>query len=89
MWVTFEAPRIAEGRVGPHWVGSPCPATSARYDGVQHYPFDIIEREPHMAGAVRQPIDIDALSRYIGTSVTEIKLPIAIQQVWLHATHTN
>jgi len=42
-----------------------------------------------MAGAVRQPIDIDALSKYIGSCVTEIKLPIAIQQVWLKSNHTN
>lgn len=42
-----------------------------------------------MAGAVRQPIDFDALSQYIGKSLTEIKLPIAIQQVWLKADHTK
>ncbi|KAL9125490.1 MAG: hypothetical protein Q9217_005319 [Psora testacea] len=33
-----------------------------------------------MAGAVRQPIDIGSLSRYLGQHVTEIKLPIDVEQ---------
>ena len=34
-----------------------------------------------MAGAVRQHIDVVALSRYIGEHVVDIRLPIALQQV--------
>ena len=34
-----------------------------------------------MAGAVRQPIDIDSLSQYIEENVPEIQLPISIKQV--------
>lgn len=34
-----------------------------------------------MAGAVRQPIDIAALERYIQQTVPEIKVPIDVKQV--------
>jgi hypothetical protein len=34
-----------------------------------------------MAGAVRQPIDLDSLTRYIEKHVAEISLPITIKQV--------
>jgi aminoglycoside phosphotransferase (APT) family kinase protein len=33
-----------------------------------------------MAGAVRQPIDLDSLSRYISANVPEIALPVEIKQ---------
>jgi aminoglycoside phosphotransferase (APT) family kinase protein len=33
-----------------------------------------------MAGPIRQPIDIDSLSRYIETAVPDIKLPITVKQ---------
>jgi hypothetical protein len=37
-----------------------------------------------MAGAVRQPIDIASLERYISNNVPEIKVPIDVKQVrWL------
>ena len=34
-----------------------------------------------MAGAIRQPIDIPALERYIESHVPEIKTPIEVKQV--------
>jgi hypothetical protein len=34
-----------------------------------------------MAGAVRQPIDIASLERYIADKVPEIKVPIDVKQV--------
>jgi hypothetical protein len=34
-----------------------------------------------MAGAVRQPIDLASLERYIESNVPEIKVPIDIKQV--------
>lgn len=34
-----------------------------------------------MAGEVRQPIDVAALSRYIDANVPEIKTPIDVKQV--------
>ena len=34
-----------------------------------------------MAGDVRQPIDVDSLSRFIGHTTSHIKLPITIKQV--------
>lgn len=34
-----------------------------------------------MAGAVRQPIDVAALERYISQNVPEIKTPIDVKQV--------
>lgn len=34
-----------------------------------------------MAGAVRQPIDIASLERYIQQAVPEIKVPIDVKQV--------
>lgn len=34
-----------------------------------------------MAGAVRQPIDIAALERFITENVTEIEVPIEVKQV--------
>lgn len=34
-----------------------------------------------MAGIVRQPIDLESLSSYIGRNVPEIRLPIKIKQV--------
>jgi len=37
-----------------------------------------------MAGAVRQPIDIDSLSTYLEKAVPEIQLPISIKQVHEH-----
>lgn len=35
-----------------------------------------------MAGAVRQPIDLKALERYIDQHVPEIKTPLDLKQVW-------
>jgi hypothetical protein len=34
-----------------------------------------------MAGAVRQPIDVPSLERYIASNVPEITVPIEIKQV--------
>lgn len=34
-----------------------------------------------MAGAVRQPIDINSLSKYIEENIPEIELPIYVKQV--------
>jgi hypothetical protein len=34
-----------------------------------------------MAGAVRQPIDVQSLERYIAKSVPEIQVPIEVKQV--------
>ena len=34
-----------------------------------------------MAGAIRQPIDAESLSRYLGKHVPIIKLPVEIKQV--------
>lgn len=34
----------------------------------------------NMAGAVRQPVDVDSLSTYLGHNVPTIKLPIRIKQ---------
>jgi hypothetical protein len=34
-----------------------------------------------MAGPIRQPIDLDALSRYVDQHVPAIKTPIHVQQV--------
>lgn len=34
-----------------------------------------------MAGPIRQPIDIEALSKYIDKTVPEIELPIDVKQV--------
>lgn len=34
-----------------------------------------------MAGAVRQPIDVHALERYISKNVPEIQIPIDVKQV--------
>lgn len=34
-----------------------------------------------MAGAIRQPIDIGALERYIDANVPEIKTPLDVKQV--------
>lgn len=47
-----------------------------------------------MAGPVRQPIDLDALSRYIDKNVPEIKTPLELKQVrsllWsLYLRHTQ
>jgi hypothetical protein len=39
-----------------------------------------------MAGAVRQPIDIPSLERYISQNVPEIKVPIDVKQVLLSGT---
>ena len=36
-----------------------------------------------MAGAVRQPIDLDSLERYIVSHVPEIAVPIDVKQVKL------
>jgi len=35
-----------------------------------------------MAGIVRQPIDVDALTRFISDNVPEIKIPIDLKQVF-------
>lgn len=35
-----------------------------------------------MAGAVRQPIDIQSLERFISQNVPEIKVPIDVKQVF-------
>lgn len=34
-----------------------------------------------MAGPIRQPIDLDSLSRYIEKNVPEIQLPFDVKQV--------
>ena len=34
-----------------------------------------------MAGPVRQPIDLDSLSRYIDKNVPDIKTPLELKQV--------
>jgi hypothetical protein len=34
-----------------------------------------------MAGTVRQPINVDSLSKYIEENVPEIELPIIVKQV--------
>lgn len=34
-----------------------------------------------MAGAVRQPIDLDSLTAYLEQNVPEVKLPFGIKQV--------
>ena len=39
-----------------------------------------------MAGDVRQPIDIDSLSRYIEQNVTDISLPLKVEQASHSAT---
>jgi len=39
-----------------------------------------------MAGAVRQPIDINSLERYIDSNVPEIKTPLDIKQVGVYMT---
>ena len=36
-----------------------------------------------MAGAVRQPIDVGSLSKYLEGHVREIQLPISLKQVGL------
>ena len=36
-----------------------------------------------MAGAVRQPIDVGSLSKYIERNVPEIELPIIVKQVFI------
>ena len=36
-----------------------------------------------MAGAIRQPIDLAALERYIDSHVKEIQVPISVKQVGL------
>jgi hypothetical protein len=36
-----------------------------------------------MAGAVRQPIDVQALERYISKNVPEIQIPLDVKQVCL------
>lgn len=36
-----------------------------------------------MAGAVRQPIDIQSLERYLNQNVPEIKTPVDLKQVSL------
>ena len=35
-----------------------------------------------MAGAVRQPIDVESLSKFIERNVPEIELPIIVKQVF-------
>lgn len=42
-----------------------------------------------MAGAVRQPIDLQALERYIDQNVPSIKTPLGIKQVWGYPLFTN
>lgn len=37
-----------------------------------------------MAGAIRQPIDLASLERYIASNVPEIKVPLDIKQVRKH-----
>jgi hypothetical protein len=37
-----------------------------------------------MAGAIRQPIDIPALERYIEQNVPQIKTPLEVKQVGTH-----
>lgn len=39
-----------------------------------------------MAGAVRQPIDVSALERYISQNVPVIKVPLGVKQVFLLIT---
>ena len=36
-----------------------------------------------MAGAIRQPIDLDALQRYVESNVPQIKTPLDVKQVRL------
>lgn len=40
-------------------------------------------RELNMAGAIRHPIDVEALHRYIENNVPEIKTPVEVKQVRL------
>jgi len=42
-----------------------------------------------MAGAVRQPIDIPALERFIAENVPEIEVPIDVKQVRLFMLRTH
>jgi hypothetical protein len=42
-----------------------------------------------MAGAVRQPIDVQSLERFISLNVPEIKTPIDIKQVNLTPPSTS
>jgi len=81
-------PAMTVGSFGPQPRLSTMMTSSNRQNGGQRYILDT-EKEPTMAGAVRQPIDVDALSKYVGRTVTDIKLPIAVKQVWLEASHTN
>jgi hypothetical protein len=49
------------------------------------FPSSLIISRPFckstMAGAVRQPIDVQSLERYISQNVPEIKVPIELKQV--------
>lgn len=42
-----------------------------------------------MAGAIRQPIDIESLQRYIDANVPDIKTPLDIKQVSLVQTEVS
>jgi hypothetical protein len=42
-----------------------------------------------MAGQVRQPIDLDALTKYIEKNVPQIKTPLELKQVRKTASETG
>lgn len=39
-----------------------------------------------MAGAIRQPIDLEALQRYVEKTLPDIRLPLDVKQVGLVAS---
>lgn len=77
--------RIASANHHPETMANPSvhPTTAGSSKAPEK---DAIHHIANMAGAVRQPIDLASLERYIENNVPEIKTPIDIKQVGFSPT---